>query len=324
MISKKKLITELYTETVNSLSEHEENWVSFISSASMNYKYAFNDQVLIYAQRPDAIACADIETWNKTLDRWVNKGAKGIALLVEENGYIRLKYVFDVNDTNNRHGKEVSLWKINKSYELDVIKSLENRYGDLEVKDNIQEAIMSASYNIVQDNIQDYLSELDENIVEELSEDNIQILLSKSIAYIILNLCGYNTDDYISITDFDNIKKIHTLQSMTVIGNATSDMSEMALREIYTTLKNIRISEINKIRTFDKNESIKYDIDKDRDVERSDFNDNIYQTRGLRDSKPSVRNQRGEITGEIRNNEIELSERKQEIIIPNTDDKRLH
>ena len=126
----------------------------------MNYKYSFSDQVLIYAQKPSARACADIDTWNKTLHRWVNKGAKGIALISDENGYPRLKYVFDVSDTNNRYGRTIALWSINKNYENDIIESLENKFGDLGNKDNLAQAIKSASDNMVQDNFSDYLEDL--------------------------------------------------------------------------------------------------------------------------------------------------------------------
>ena len=317
MANKKKLITELYVETLEELTNDEENWLSFIKCASMNYKYNFNDQVLIYAQKPNAIACADIETWNRSLDRWVNKGSKGIALIVEEKGYSRLKYIFDVSDTNNRYGKEVSLWRINPKYNIEVIESLENKYGELENKNSIIETIISASSNVVQDNIQDYINQLNRELIERITEKNIQEFLSNSVAYIILNRCGYTTEEHLSSTDFGMIKQVDDIVNTIVLGNATSDISEMVLSDIYKTLKNIRINEINKIRTFENVDKTLYDIDKGKEAERSGDNDNLYQTRGLRDSEPRITNSGGEETRKIRNNEIELSEREQKSVLPN-------
>ena len=134
--------------------------MKFLITASNNYKYSFNDQVLIYAQRPEAKACADIDTWNRNVGRWVNRGSKGIALINYDKGYTSLKYVFDVADTNSKYGKSFRLWSIPKLYENDVIESLENKYGELENKNNLAEAIKSVSKIIAEDNMSDYLSDL--------------------------------------------------------------------------------------------------------------------------------------------------------------------
>ena len=129
MASKMNLITDLYQDTILDITNNSDNWASFLSSASMNYKYSFSDQVLIYAQKPSARACADIDTWNKTLHRWVNKGAKGIALISDENGYPRLKYVFDVSQTVSRNSSvnAVDLWSFEREKDEDIIgEMLEN------------------------------------------------------------------------------------------------------------------------------------------------------------------------------------------------------
>ena len=123
MASKLKLISELYEETIKDVSQDSRQWLDFLKCASMNYKYNFSEQLLIYAQKPNAIACADLETWNKTLNRWINKGAKGIALLDEQDGNLKLKYVFDVSDTHSRYKKNINLWRVNKVYEEQVIES---------------------------------------------------------------------------------------------------------------------------------------------------------------------------------------------------------
>ncbi len=108
MANKLRLITDLYGQTLTDVVIPE-NWMSFLECSAMNYKYSFNDQILIYAQRPTATSCAEIETWNKSVGRWVNKGAKGIALISESNGYSSLRYVFDISDTNSKYGKNILL-----------------------------------------------------------------------------------------------------------------------------------------------------------------------------------------------------------------------
>jgi hypothetical protein len=213
MASKFNLITELYNDTIMESTQSIDNWTSFLQCASMNYKYSFSDQVLIYAQKPTARACADIDTWNKTLHRWVNKGAKGIALITEDNGYPRLKYVFDVSDTNNRYGRKIALWSINKNYEQDVIESLEDKFGDLELKSNLAEAIKSVANNMVQDNLPDYLEDLMEyksnSLLSELDNKSIEEMfkriLTNSVSYMIMNRCGINPIGYFEQDDFRDI-----------------------------------------------------------------------------------------------------------------------
>lgn len=327
MASKMNLITDLYQDTILDITNNSDNWTSFLSSASMNYKYSFSDQVLIYAQKPSARACADIDTWNKTLHRWVNKGAKGIALISDENGYPRLKYVFDVSDTNNRYGRSIALWSINKNYENDIIESLENKFGDLGNKDNLAQAIKSASDNMVQDNFSDYLEDLlsykDYSLLEELDEKSIEVifkrLLSNTVSYMIMNRCGINPTGYFEQDDFKDISNFNNMETVIRLGTATSDISEMGLREIYVTLKNLRIQEINKIRTFDNNNVKEYDISKSRDTaERSEsYEDRISNDRGLRTSQSNIRGEDTNSTRKIRNDEIKISQRVQESTIPN-------
>ena len=191
MASKLRLITDLYGETLTQISNDPSDWMSFLECAAMNYKYPFSDQVLIYAQRPNAVACAKIEAWNKKVGRWVNRGAKGIALLSEDNGYTNLRYVFDIADTNSKYGKSFRLWSVSKPYELDIIESLENKYGELEDKSSLGLAIKSVSKIIVEDNIQDYLEDLmfyrENSSLETLDEESVKLLfqnaLENSIAF---------------------------------------------------------------------------------------------------------------------------------------------
>ena len=324
MASKLRLITDLYGETLTQISKNPDEWMSFLECAAMNYKYPFNDQVLIYAQRPQAVACAKIEAWNKQVGRWVNRGAKGIALLSEDNGYTNLRYVFDIADTNSKFGKSFRLWSVSKPYELDIIESLENKYGELEDKSSLGLAIKSVSKIIVEDNMQDYLEDLmfyrENSSLESLDEDGVKALfqnaLSNSIAYSIIKRCGLNPNEYFTHKDFIDILSFNSYDTITRIGVATSEISEMGLREIYNTIKNLRINEINKIRTFDIDNDLSYDVSESRNTaERRNNYDNLHTSRGLRDTRSSDTREQDSSGGQIRNDEVKILEREQEISI---------
>ena len=328
MASKLRLITDLYGETLTKISSSPEDWMSFLECAAMNYKYPFNDQVLIYAQKPTAIACAKIEAWNKQVGRWVNRGAKGIALLSEENGYTNLRYVFDIADTNSKLGKSFRLWSVSKPYELDIIESLENKYGELADKSSLGLAIKSVSKIIVEDNIQDYLDDLifykENSSLESLDNENIKVLFQKalenSIAFSIIKRCGLNPNEYFTSSDFSDLLNFDSFDTITRIGVATSEISEMGLREIYNTIKNLRINEINKIRTFDIDSNLSYDISESRNtIERRNNNEyNLHTSRGLRDTELNSTGKQDSSGGQIRNDEVKILEREQEISIHNS------
>lgn len=158
---KEKQITELYLETTLDVGKNADNWISFLKRASYNYKYRFDEQILIYAQKPDAVACAETTIWNKKLKRWINKGSKGIALITEKEGELGLRFVFDVSDTNSDvYGRKFTLWKAEEQYANDIIEALENKFGIMEDKSSLPLAIISTVYNCVIDNMQDYLDDL--------------------------------------------------------------------------------------------------------------------------------------------------------------------
>ena len=320
MANKLRVITDLYGETLTEISNNPSEWMKFLETAAMNYKYSFNDQILIYAQRPNAIACADIDTWNRTVGRWVNRGSKGIALLSYDNGYSNLKYVFDVADTNSKYGRSFRIWSVPKPYENDIIESLENKYGDLENKNTLAEAIISVSKIIAEDNISDYLSDLlfykDNSAIENMTDETIkeifQNVLSNSIAFEMMKRCGLNPNEYFKENDFIYILNFNSFDTITRLGIATSEISEMGLREIYSTVKNLRINEIEKIRTFEYESQKEYDYNESKNIaERSDIygRDNLHKTGGLRDSRFSDRGEYSEETSnrEIRNDEVEIS-----------------
>ena len=330
MAAKLKFITDLYGETLTEISNSPIHWMKFLKTASNNYKYSFNDQVLIYAQRPEAKACAGIDTWNRNVGRWVNRGSKGIALIDYDNGYTTLKYVFDISDTSSKYGKSLRLWSVPKIYENDIIESLENKYGVLENKSNLAETINSVSKIIAEDNMTDYLSDFilykDNSAFENADNDEIknvfQIILSNSIAYSIMNRCGINPNEYFQENDFVYVKAFDSYDTITRLGIATSEITEMGLKEIYSTIKKLRVNEIEKIHTFEFDSNKEYDYSEIKNViERSDFdgNDNLYKTGRLRDTRLSSRNQESEYSrnGEIRNDEIEVFERTEEGIVHN-------
>ena len=322
MASKLRLITDLYGETLTEISNNPDEWMSFLECAAMNYKYPFNDQVLIYAQRPQAVACAKIEAWNKQVGRWVNRGAKGIALLSEDNGYTNLRYVFDIADTNSKYGKSFRLWSVPKPYELDIIESLENKYGELEDKSSLGIAIKSVAKIIVEDNISDYLDDLmfyrESSSLENLSEENVKTLfqnaLENSIAFSIIKRCGLEPKQYFSQEDFSTILNFDSYDTITRLGVATSEISEMGLREIYQTIKKLRLNEINKIRTFEVENDLSYDVSVNgNNAERRNENEhNLYTPRGLRDTRLDDTREQDSSGGQIRNDEIKILEREQE------------
>ena len=325
MASKLRLITDLYGETLTQISKNPDDWMSFLECAAMNYKYPFNDQVLIYAQRPEAVACAKIEAWNKQVGRWVNRGAKGIALLSEDNGYTNLRYVFDIADTNSKFGKSFRLWSVPKPYEVDIIESLENKYGELEDKSSLGLAIKSVSKILVEDNMQDYLEDLkfyrENSSLEPMTDEAVQLLfqnaLENSIAFSMIKRCGLNPNDYFTNEDFTPILAFDSYETITRLGVATSEISEMGIREIYNTIKKLRINEINKIRTFDIDKDLSYDVSESRETVERRNNDeyNLHTQRGLRDTRPSDTREQDSSGGQIRNDEVKILEREQKISI---------
>ena len=325
MASKLRLITDLYGETLTQISKNPDDWMLFLECAAMNYKYPFNDQVLIYAQRPEAVACAKIEAWNKQVGRWVNRGAKGIALLSEDNGYTNLRYVFDIADTNSKFGKSFRLWSVPKPYEVDIIESLENRYGELEDKSSLGFAIKSVSKILVEDNMQDYLEDLkfyrENSSLEPMTDEAVQLLfqnaLENSIAFSMIKRCGLNPNDYFTNEDFTPILAFDSYETITRLGVATSEISEMGIREIYNTIKKLRINEINKIRTFDIDKDLSYDVSESRETVERRNNDeyNLHTQRGLRDTRPSDTREQDSSGGQIRNDEVKILEREQKISI---------
>lgn len=266
MANKYQLVNEMANETIKYISQSSENWIEFLNTASNNYKYSFSEQVLIYAQKANATACADIETWNKRLKRWVNKGAKGIALLSIENGRSVLRHVFDISDTHSGIGQDLKLWEVKLSYTNGIIETLENSFGNLEIKDTLAEAIYSSSINLVEDNFQDYLVDLKEvtegSFLQELNDIELESyfrgILANSIAYMTMKRCGIDPMEHFSLADFEIIKQFNNKRVISRLGAATSDIAEREIREIYSSVINFEKNNKLTNRTFVNDEKMNY------------------------------------------------------------------
>ena len=279
MASKYQLITGLYESTIQAVTTNPAAWTAFLRSACRNYKCRFDEQILIYAQRPDATAVLEIEKWNEQFGRWVNRGATGIAVFDDEhNGNYRLKHYFDISDTHeSRFSRRVPLWQMEPRFEAEVIESLENSFGELENKATLADALISAAHNAVEDNLSDYLNELiycrEDSFLEELDELNIEVeyrtALQNSVAYMLLTRCGIDPEDYLEPLDFRYITDFNTRSTVNALGLAASDIAELCLLEIAATVRNLRIQERDANRTFAKPESPAYPIPINQNDERS-------------------------------------------------------
>ena len=298
MAAKYQLITELYRRTGVAVAKNPQAWQSFLSAACRNYKCRFDEQLLIYAQRPDAVAVAQLETWNKQFKRWVNKDSKGIAVFDPKGRRNTLKYYFDISDTHEGYygSRPVPIWQMNERYEQAVIERLSDRFGDVESTD-LASVLMETAKNAVEDNLQDYMPQLKSctknSFLEELDEYNIEVIYRQlavnSVAYMLMSRCGVDTEAVFERKDFAEIINFNTPATINALGIATSDISEMALREISQTIRDVQIAEKSQNRTFAPQSQTRYDVGREQ-AERSNHNDrnHIHQTRGLSYSRPNI------------------------------------
>ena len=247
MASKFELLAKVYDDVSKDVIRSPDKWQKFLSSVCFNHRLRFDEQLLVYSQRPDATAVLEFEKWNKRFNRKIKKGSKGIAVFTDDNRKY-IKYYFDISDTAEReHSKPVPVWQYKEEYQADVIETLENSYGELESKDNMYNAVMSMSENIVEDNIPDYLSDLlavsGGSFLEELDEDMIssmyRITVQNSIAFMVLTRLGFDAKEYFDRTDFQSIVNFNTPDTLNALGFATSDISQMVLSEIGKTVKSL-------------------------------------------------------------------------------------
>ena len=298
MAAKYQLITELYRRTGKTVTRNPQAWQNFLSSACRNYKCRFDEQLLIFAQRPDAIAVAKMETWNKQFKRWVNKDSRGIAVFDTKGRRNTLKYYFDVSDTHEGYygSRPVPIWQMDERYEQAVTERLSDRFGEVE-SGRLAEVLMETARNAVEDNLQDYTAQLKgyvkDSFLEELDDYNIEVIYKglavNSVAYMLMSRCGIDTGEYFEREDFADITNFNTPQTLNAIGIATSDIAEMALREISLSIRNVQMAEKAQNRTFAQPQANPYDIGRTQ-PERSEYNErnHLHQTGGLPYSRPHI------------------------------------
>ena len=298
MAAKYQLITELYRRTGVAVAKNPQAWQGFLSSACRNYKCRFDEQLLIYAQRPDAVAVAKLETWNRQFKRWVNKDSKGIAVFDPKGRRNTLKYYFDVSDTHEGYygSRPVPIWQMDERYEQAVMERLSDRFGDVESTD-LASDLMETAKNAVEDNLQDYFSQLKDctkdSFLEELDDFNIEViyrrLAANSVAFMLISRCGLDTNEFFDREDFADIVNFNTPATINAIGVATSDIAEMALREISQSIRNVQMAEKDQNRTFAQRTQAQYDKGRQQ-PERSEYNErnHLQQTGGLSYSRPNI------------------------------------
>ena len=308
MASKFQFITELYSRTLIRLTGDYESWTGFLRSACYNYKCPFDEQVLIYAQRPNATAVLELEKWNRQFGRWVNAGATGIAVIDEARGKGRLKHYFDITDTHAaRISRPVPIWSMEPAYTEPVIETLEATFGTLAEKDNLPDAILSAIRNAVADNMQDYLRDLLDcrggSMLEELDALNVEVTyrraLQSSVAYMLLTRLSLPAAAYILPEDFEGIYSFDTPTTINALGIATSDIAEMGLREISRTVMQARREQ-----NFAKDAQIGYDAVKEQnnaEKERSaEHGSDLQGAGGLSPAEPAAAPRAGDAPGQVR------------------------
>ena len=316
MARKYELISELYDRTCKTVVSNPQSWQKFLESACRNYKLRFDEQLLIFAQRPDATAVLEIERWNTSFGRWVNKGAKGIAVFEDaDRSRQRLTHYFDISDTHeSRYSRPVPLWNMRDEYDASVIETLESTFGELENKSSLSNAVMSAAQNAAEDNLPDYLNDLvyisEDSFLEELSEDMIASLYKKvvtnSVAYMMMSRLGINAEEYFETDDFRDVTNFNTQDTLNALGIATSDIAEMGLSEISKTV--MALDKEN--RTFDRRNGFEYNKDENKN-ERSfdDARNHIHEAGRLPDSRLDITGTAGGDSRQMVADEENLSER---------------
>ena len=315
MARKYDLISELYNRTCKTVVSNPQNWQAFLASACRNYKLRYDEQLLVYAQRPDATAVLEIEQWNRIFGRWVNRGARGIAVFADENRTRqRLTHYFDISDTHeSKYSRTVPIWDMRQEYEADVIETLESTFGEIENKSSLAEAIMGAARNAAEDNIPDYLQDLyyatEGSFLEEVDNDIVASIyknvVANSVAYMMMSRLGVDTDGYFELDDFRDVTNFNTQETLNALGFATSDIAEMGLTEISKTIT--ALNRQNRIIVGqDRNEYNKVENNDERslDNERTD----LHNGGRLQPSEPETSTAAGSDFGQIRSDEERFSE----------------
>jgi len=314
MARKYDLITELYQQTLKGITAPKE-WQRFLATACYNFRLSFDEQVLLFAQRPDATAVLPIEGengWNQRFGRWVNRGSTGIAFFDKEHtGRTRLKYYFDISDTHaSRFARPVPIWSVQANHEQDIIESLANSFGELEESATFGTALLSAVKNAVEDNMPDYLSELhyykENSFLEELDDLNIEVTfrhaLQNSIGYMLLSRCGIDPRGYFTDDDFRCVLEFSTPETLNALGTATGDIGKMCLSIVSRTVLNLQKQTERQNRTFADMPEESYPVIENKQPERSiEYGeDHIHEAGRLQSAEPSAPAGAGNSPWEVR------------------------
>ena len=314
MARKFDLISELYERTCFAVTDNPVNWQSFLKTAGRNFRLRFDEQLLIYAQRPDATAVLEIERWNGTFGRWVNRGAKGIAVFEDaDRSRQRLIHYFDISDTHeSRHSRPVPIWEMRPDYEAEVIETLENTFGAVNDTTSIENVVKESIANAVEDNIADYISDFMSlgagSDIEYLSADEANALylelVRNSVSYMVMARLGLNADKVYSPDDFAGISSFNSQEVLNAVGIATSDIAEMALLPVSRTISTL--SKENRI--IDEQEQSEYNKDIKDERSQSDERNHIHDGGRLQSSEPEAAGADGSDSRQMVADEENLSE----------------
>ena len=314
MARKYDLISELYERTCFAVTDNPVNWQSFLKTAGRNFRLRFDEQLLIYAQRPDATAVLEIERWNGTFGRWVNRGAKGIAVFEDaDRSRQRLIHYFDISDTHeSRYSRPVPIWEMRPEYEAEVIETLENTFGAVNDTTSIENVVKESIANAVEDNIADYISDFMSlgagSDIEYLSADEANALylelVRNSVSYMVMARLGLNADKVYSPDDFAGISSFNSQEVLNAVGIATSDIAEMALLPVSRTISTL--SKENRI--IDEQEQSEYNKDIKDERSQSDERNHIHDGGRLQSSEPETAGADGSDSRQMVADEANLSE----------------
>ena len=323
MAKKYELISDLYEQISIEVTRDPQTWRLFLKTACRNYKLRFDEQLLLFAQRPDAIAVLEIERWNTAFGRWVNRGAKGIAVFEDSTGESqRLKYYFDIADTHGtEQSREVPVWKMSEEYQSDVAEALKNAFGTSTDSDDLRIVIKESVVNAVDDNIDDYIygivksgtgSEIDYMKPED-AEEIYKRIVTNSVVYMIYERLGMGnllTDD-----DFNGIEYFSTPELLNSIGYATGDIARMGLGIVSKTIRSTK---------KEKQQVIQPVINKISDNERSSYNErnHLHNAGRLSDSGSDITDTTGSYSRQMGRDEERISEAASQSNVLQSDDKR--
>ena len=324
MATKLHIMSELAAQTTQQLTQSVDSWKSFLNSAAWLYKYPFHEQVLIHAQRPDATACAPMQLWNSRLGRWVNKGAKGIAVIDDSGDKPRLKYLFDVSDTNARHNAPFRLWQIKPEYEVQVIKELQNAFGETgSGSESLSDTILGMVINAVSDNYTDYCNDFLEAATSEVFADmNTEertaafiLQLVTGVSHIALVRLGIEPSSVLSEDDYAGILQFNSTDAINQLGAAVSDISELVMRQIERSVRSISRQQRGTLAK--PSNTLQNEAD---EAERSDYDGNqLQQKRGLPGSQHSDGQSEPREHRQIRETAKKVPERESERVLQHAD-----